>query len=230
RALAAAHHAGLVHRDVKPENVMVRHDGVIKVLDFGLAKRTVVPVVSATAATEGMPTLTGRGVALGTPHYMAPEQMRAEPLDGRADQFSWGVVAYELLAGARPWGREIDDVTLVSRLLSDEPPPLAARVPDVPGHVAAVVARAMAKARDARFATMDELTAALERTPSAPAATPVEGQARPSSAKPLVRAARWPVIALALALVASFAFVVVALTRGAAPPAVAPKTARRTPL
>jgi tetratricopeptide (TPR) repeat protein len=84
--------------------------------------------------------------------------------------------------------------------------------------VAAVVARAMAKARDARFATMAELIAALEGTPSAPSATPSKGQALPGSAKPLVRSARWPVIALALALVASFAFVIVALTWGAAPP------------
>src|SRR5438477_113508 len=83
---------------------------IIKVLDFGLAKRSASAAASATSSTEAqvLPSLTGKGVAIGTPYYMAPEQMRREPLDGRADQFAWGVVAYELLAGAPPWGHEVD--------------------------------------------------------------------------------------------------------------------------
>jgi serine/threonine-protein kinase len=173
RALAAAHVAGLVHRDVKPENVMVREDGVIKVLDFGIAKRAAVPVLSSTSTTEAqvLPSITAKGVAVGTPYYMAPEQMRREPLDGRADQFSWGVVAYELLAGVSPWGRDVDALELVSKLLADDPPPLSEIRPDVPPHVSLVVARAMSKKRGARYPSMDALLDELERQPGALAPT-----------------------------------------------------------
>ena len=162
RALAAAHRAGLIHRDVKPENVMVRDDGVIKVLDFGLAKRAARPV-HATSSTEAqvVPSLTGRGVAVGTPYYMAPEQMRREGLDGRADQFSWAVLAYELLTGEPAWGRDVDALELVSRLLTSEPPPLDASRAGVPPEVAAAVTRALSKDRADRFPTMDALVDAL---------------------------------------------------------------------
>ena len=96
RALGAAHRRGLVHRDVKPENVMVRDDGVVKVLDFGIARRAA-GQVDAGAPTQppALPTLTKEGVKVGTPTYMAPEQIRGEDLDGRADQFAWGVLTYE---------------------------------------------------------------------------------------------------------------------------------------
>jgi serine/threonine protein kinase len=164
RALAAAHRAGLIHRDIKPENVMIRDDGVVKVLDFGLAKRAASGTQSMSSSTEAqvLPSLTGKGIAIGTPYYMAPEQMRREPLDGRADQFAWGVVAYELLSGIPPWGREVDALELVSKLLSEDPTPLGEVRPDVPPHVAVAVTRAMSKRKGARFATMEELIAALE--------------------------------------------------------------------
>jgi len=156
RALSAAHTAGLVHRDVKPENVMVRDDGGVKVLDFGLAKRWSAPAGSSSSTeAQVVPSLTARGVAVGTPYYMAPEQMRREPLDGRADQFAWGVVAYELLAGEPPWGKETDALELVSKLLTFQPEPLARARADVPAHVSAVVERAMAKERGERFASMN---------------------------------------------------------------------------
>jgi serine/threonine-protein kinase len=86
RALAFAHQQGIIHRDVKPDNVMIRHDGVVKVLDFGVARRT--PSAAPHAASEVPPTLTGEGRIVGTLSYMAPEQMRGSVLDGRADQFS----------------------------------------------------------------------------------------------------------------------------------------------
>ena len=143
RALAAAHALGLVHRDVKPENVMVRDDGVVKVLDFGLAKRASSKArLSSSTEAQVLPSVTGAGVAVGTPYYMAPEQMRREPLDGRVDQFAWGVVAYELLSGIPPWGRDLDALELVSKLLTSHPRPLAEVCPEVPRHVSAVVARA----------------------------------------------------------------------------------------
>ncbi len=227
RALGAAHRAGLVHRDVKPENVMVRDDGVVKVLDFGVAKRAAVPSVSTSTSTEAqvLPSLTAKGVAVGTPYYMAPEQMRREGLDGRADQFSWGVVAYELLAGVPPWGRDVDALELVSKLLTETPRPLREACPDVPAQVVDVVARAMAKRRDDRFASMEEVVTALGRLDGPLEASAPRVSIRPSEAEnsaaphattaigPAPSAAGWPrrrpllAAAVGLALAASVAWV-----------------------
>ena len=160
RALAAAHERGLVHRDLKPENVLLRNDGVVKVLDFGLA------------SSEPDGALRGLAKADGTFEYMAPEQVNAEPSDARADQFAWGVVAYELLAGCLPWkdgdftrGPSTRDpgtlrsslrmMTLGPRLLSELAPELAASV-------VATVHKALATAPRDRFMTMDEIVHALE--------------------------------------------------------------------
>ncbi len=184
RALGAAHKAGLVHRDIKPENVMIRDDGMVKVLDFGLAKRAARTGVSTTSSTEAqvLPSITAKGVAIGTPYYMAPEQMRNEALDGRADQFAWGVMAYELLSGAPTWGRDIDALELVSKVLSDQPTPLAAANIDVPMNVAAAVTRAMAKKRAERFDSMDDVLAVLDGT-AKPAASPL-AQTQPQDPAP----------------------------------------------
>src|SRR5262249_21651489 len=120
RALASAHKRGLVHRDVKPENVMVRDDGMVKVLDFGIARlsRSAVDPAARTQ-TPALATLTVDGAKLGTPVYMAPEQIRGDPLDGRADQFSWGVMAYELLTGRLPWRGADDALAVMASVLTD---------------------------------------------------------------------------------------------------------------
>jgi serine/threonine protein kinase len=175
RALAAAHARGLVHRDVKPENVMIRDDGVVKVLDFGIAKRRSSQAL-ADSDTEGpaLP-ITGQGVAMGTPLYMAPEQLRQQPLDGRCDQFAWGVVAYELLSGTLPWG-STDAVRLVSDILSIEPAPLDEIVRDVPANVAATIRRALTKDVDGRFDSMDEIVRALTSTTSSPLSSTVSAR------------------------------------------------------
>jgi serine/threonine-protein kinase len=188
-ALAAAHQAGLVHRDVKPENVMVRDNGRVKVLDFGIARRAAIEVDAAapTHADGAIPTLTGQGKLVGTPLYMAPEQIHAQPLDGRADQFAWGVMAYELLAGAPPWSAP-DMMALMAAVLVQAPPPLRSRAPDVAEEVEAAIAKAMAKNAADRFTTMDDLLAVVE--PYAQAAQPVSippGGSRSSGAIPSAR-------------------------------------------
>jgi len=161
RALAAAHKRGLVHRDIKPENVMLSDDGVVKVLDFGIARRTSETVDPRSATQVALPTLTVEGVKLGTPLYMAPEQIRGDELDGRADQFAWGVLAYELLAEKLPW-RGGDALAVMASALTDPVDRWALEQAGVSPAVAAVVLRALEKRPAARFASMDELRGALE--------------------------------------------------------------------
>jgi tetratricopeptide (TPR) repeat protein len=172
RALAAAHKCGLVHRDIKPENVMIRDDGVVKVLDFGIAQRSR-PPVDPTSSTEGLvlPTNTTAGLVIGTPYYMSPEQMRGDPLDGGADQFSWAVMAYELLSGETPWTVGSDSLKLVAQVLSRDADPLESRNPLVPSEAASVVMRALSKSRAARFPTMDDVITSLGEIPDAFEAT-----------------------------------------------------------
>ena len=160
RALGAAHQRGLVHRDVKPENVMVRDDGVVKVLDFGIARRTDVDPGSATQ--PALQTLTLDGIKLGTPVYMAPEQIRGDKLDGRADQFAWGVLAYELLVGKLPWRGASDALAVMASALTDPVDHVALEQAGVSPAVARVVLRALEKRPNDRFASMDELAGALE--------------------------------------------------------------------
>lgn len=171
RALAAAHGAGLVHRDVKPDNVIVRDDGGIKVVDFGIARRQstdVDPSAPTASPGEALATLTERGVVVGTPRYSAPEQLRNEDLDGRADQFAWGVMAYELCTGRYPF-RGTDSVSLLLAIVNDEPEPPAAAAPELPPEVASIVGRTLSKKAAGRFATMDAVADAVE--PFAEAAT-----------------------------------------------------------
>lgn len=156
-ALAAAHDAGLVHRDVKPENVIVRSDGRVKVLDFGIARKSRLQT-DPTAPTEAhLATLTAEGVKVGTPLYMAPEQIRGDGVDGKTDQFAWGVVAFELLAGRPPWNAS-DAMALMASILTDEPKALG---DDVPRHVSDAVRRTLSKRPSERFGSMKELVAAL---------------------------------------------------------------------
>jgi serine/threonine-protein kinase len=169
RALAAAHARGIVHRDVKPGNVMVSEEGVVKVLDFGIARsidpgppsgREAVPrPQAATRASSSLVTLTEEGSRVGTPRYMAPEQMSGEASDGRTDQFAWAVVAYELLAGRHQW---LAPDELEGAQFTAPPPPIRTFVPELDPRVDAIVSRALRASPDERFASMDEVLAALE--------------------------------------------------------------------
>jgi serine/threonine protein kinase len=173
QALGFAHRRGLVHGDVKPSNVMVRDDGHTKLLDFGIARRVARRDPEAVTRTDTRTASSSAASAVpenaGTPAYMAPEQLLGQPIDGRTDQFAWGVMAYELLCGARPWLSEREPVQLAAEILSRMPPPpaeVSARVPDA---VSRVVMRALAKSPEARFATMDDLVADLVMPAPSPA-------------------------------------------------------------
>jgi len=159
RALDAAHRVGLVHRDVKPDNVMVCADDTIRVLDFGIAKRvTMTPVADTSDGATAFETADGR--LLGTPRYMAPEQFTGAVVDARADQYAWGIVAYECIAGLHPSSTAREPLPLAH--LTQAHKPLTEVVPGLPPEVAAVVARALSTLPDARFASLGAAADALE--------------------------------------------------------------------
>jgi len=161
-ALEAAHEANIVHRDIKPENILVREDGRAKVLDFGIARRTSQPVEAAAESTAAYAKtvdavfatmMTAEGALVGTPAYMSPEQLRGDPVDARADQFAWGVVAYELFRGKHPFNADKGVMALLPSILADTPEPLTG----APEAIAAIVMRTLEKQPEDRFPSMHDI-------------------------------------------------------------------------
>jgi len=156
-ALSAAHAAGIVHRDVKPENIMLRRDGIVKVLDFGLAKLTErqKSATDTEALTRALVN-TGPGMVMGTAAYMSPEQARGQAVDARTDIWSVGVVLYEMVtAHAAFVGKTLSD--MIASILDREPPPLARYAREVPEPLEWIVTKALHKDREERYQTAKDL-------------------------------------------------------------------------
>jgi len=169
-ALGHAHQRGVVHRDVKPANIMFDHDGRVMLTDFGISK--------ALQAATGF---TATGMIIGTPHYMAPEQAKGHPVDGRADQYSLGVVGYRMITAELPFSG--DSVhTVLYKQIYEEAPLASSKNAAVPPFLATAVARAMSKDPDLRFPTMEDFATAV--WPEQPVVAPKKGR---KAAGPRVR-------------------------------------------
>ena len=185
-ALATAHEAGIVHRDVKPENIMRRRDGIVKVLDFGIAELTerVAPALTSEHASPGA-TRTAAGALAGTISYMSPEQARGFVVDARTDVWSLGIVLYEMLARRHPFKRSTRTKTS-DAIIDDDLPPLDDAAIDAPtslDDMRLIIGKALCKNRDERFASMaemhDELKSLRRRLERAePPASNDDGEAR----------------------------------------------------
>ena len=152
RALEVSHDEGVIHRDIKPQNMVVQADGVLKVMDFGIARLATRPKDSG--HTEA-------GMVVGTPEYMAPEQLLGDELDARADLYATGVVLYECLVGRVPITADTP-VTLIAKVLEEDPKPPFAVVPDIPQALSDLVMWVLAKEREKRPASAAELHARLD--------------------------------------------------------------------
>jgi eukaryotic-like serine/threonine-protein kinase len=212
-ALAAAHAAGIVHRDLKPANIMVTSDGVVKVLDFGLAKRSVTATGSMGETTLESPQ-TGEGMILGTTAYMSPEQAEAKPVDARSDIFSFGAVLYEMATGQRAF-RGDTQVSTLSAILREDPAPAHNVRGDVPPQLSRVITRCLRKDPARRFQHAADLKIELdelrEESDSGRLTAPVTG-ARPSSSR-----GPWVAVAIGALVVAAAGAAYVAMRPSPAP-------------
>ena len=176
-ALGHAHKRKVVHRDVKPANIMLEEDGRVVLTDFGISK-----------AAQGASQLTGTGTIIGTPHYMAPEQAKGLEVDGRADQYSLGVVGHQILTGKQPFDGSAHSI--LYKHVFEPPPPVGSLRPDVPQDLSVAIERALAKEPEQRFGTMEDFARAVggeRRGPATLVSAPVKPLVRPAPAKPRSR-------------------------------------------
>jgi len=185
-ALSAAHAAGIVHRDLKPENVMCSDTGVVKILDFGVARSLADTGLAAHRLTDA-------GVLVGTPAYMSPEQLEGHDADARSDLFAFGVLIYELATGVHPFDGA-SPASTIARILGVEPTPASQIRRQVPAELDRVIARCLQKRPEGRYQSTSDLALDLEPrrpggriTPSRALATEPGGNAAAPSASPDVR-------------------------------------------
>jgi hypothetical protein len=198
RGLAAAHERGFVHRDLKPENVFVTQDGHVKILDFGLAQQA--EPVSANSDTKETRFTTGTGIVVGTPGYIAPEQMFGEAATSKSDLFAFGVVVHEMLSGSHPFSRPTVTDTAAA-IIRDNPPPLITAVAGLPSGLASILERCLEKQPADRPGSARDLALYLESIGS-------EAEAAPPAVAPQdVRRLRVRLMALACGLLAVLAVV-----------------------
>jgi serine/threonine protein kinase len=152
--MAVAHHAGIVHRDLKPANILINNEGLLKIVDFGVAA----------AQKEGDTQLTKTGYVIGSPKYMAPEQILGKKVDNRADIYSVGVILYEMFTGVPPYSRG-DHMSVMYQHVQGKAKSAIEVNPQLPRPLSDLVARAMAVDKTKRFQTMEELREALEKAP-----------------------------------------------------------------
>jgi serine/threonine protein kinase len=162
-ALDAAHRAGIVHRDIKPDNVMVRQDGIVKVLDFGIAKLTAADTGEVDHEGETLVQVKTRvGMILGTVAYMSPEQARGTATDARTDIWSFGCVLYEMLTRQQPFrGETMTDV--LANVINREPVPVRAQRQDTPTELERIITRTVRKNREERYQSARELVDELKQ-------------------------------------------------------------------
>jgi serine/threonine-protein kinase len=202
RALAFAHEHGLVHRDVKPQNVLLNGNGQAKVTDFGIAR-----------SLDMQQGLTQTGTVLGTSDYIAPEQAQGRPVDEHTDIYSLGVVLYELLTNEVPFPGE-NFVAVAMRHINEPPPPLRDKRPEVPPRLEAAVQRAMAKDASDRFPSMTAFCEELEACLADLEGTEELAPPQPLRPRRRRRVSPWPIVLVTIALMAIGAIVAVAILRG----------------
>ena len=184
------HAAGLVHRDLKPENIFLTRSAVTKILDFGIAKLVQDEAARERSSTTRERASTMTGVLLGTAGYLAPEQIRGEAVDSRADLFALGSMLFEMLTGARAFARE-HTIDTLHAIMHDPPPDLLADRTDVSPALAAILRRLLEKTPADRFQSASDLVWALEHAAGVPVEPTVAPVSRPAERQPAHRPRPW---------------------------------------